>query len=66
MAIDNMFLRNVCDYIPIKIYFIKAGCRGAWVAQLVKHLTLDFGSGLDFRVVSSSPMLGFALGMESI
>ena len=30
--------------------------RGAWVAQSVKHLTLDFGSGHDPRVVGSSPL----------
>ena len=34
------------------------------MAQLGKHLTLDLRSGLDFRVVSSSPMLGPLLGME--
>ena len=32
--------------------------RYSWVAQLVKHPTLDLYSGLDLRVVSSSPMLG--------
>ena len=32
--------------------------RGAWVAQSIKHLTLDLSSGLDLRVVSSSPTLG--------
>lgn len=32
--------------------------RGIWVAQSVKPLTLDLGSGLDFRVVSSSLALG--------
>ena len=37
---------------------------GDWVAQLVKQLTLDFGSGHDLRVVRSSPTLGFALSME--
>ena len=37
---------------------------GVWVAQLVKHLTLDLSSGLDLRVVSSSPSLGSTLGME--
>ena len=30
--------------------------RGTWVAQLVKCLTLDFGSGHDLRVMRSSPM----------
>ena len=28
---------------------------GAWVAQSVRHPTLDFGSGHHFRVVRSSP-----------
>ena len=35
------------------------------MAQLVKHLTLDFGSGYDLGVVKSSHMLGSALGGES-
>ena len=34
------------------------------MAQLVKHLTLDLGSGLNLRVTSSSPTLGSMLGME--
>jgi len=34
------------------------------VAQSVKHPTLDFSSGHDLGVVRSSPVLGFALGME--
>ena len=38
---------------------------GAWVAQSVKHLTLDFGSGHDLRVMRLSPSLGSTLGMES-
>ena len=29
--------------------------QGAWVAQLIKHLTLDFGSGHDLGVVRLSP-----------
>ena len=37
---------------------IKKSFEGAWVAQLVKHLTHDFSSGLDLRVVRSSPTLG--------
>ena len=35
---------------------------GAWVAQLVKHPTLDLSPGLDLRVMSSSPALGSVLG----
>ena len=31
--------------------------RGARVAQLVKHLTLDLSSGLDLRVMSSDSTL---------
>ena len=38
--------------------------KGAWVAHLVKHLTLDFGSGHDLRVVRPSPTSGSARGME--
>ena len=33
----------------------KSSLRAPWVAQLAKHLTLDLTSGLDLRVVSSSP-----------
>ena len=42
----------------------KFNVRGTWVAQLVKCLTFDLSPGLDLRVVSSSPTLGSALGME--
>ena len=45
-------------------HFIKAlnNSWGTWVAQLVEHLTLDFGSGHDRSVVgSSNPCLGFSL-----
>ena len=34
------------------------------MAQSVKYLTFDFGSGHDLRVVSSSPVLGSMLGVE--
>ena len=37
--------------------------RDAWVAQWVKHSTLDFRSGL--RVMGSSPMSGSVLSRES-
>ena len=32
--------------------------KGAWVAQLVKHLTLDFGSGHDLAVSEFKPFIG--------
>ena len=38
--------------------------RGTWVAQSVKHPTLDLSSGLDLKVVSSRLMLGFELRMK--
>ena len=34
------------------------GKRGAWVAQSVKHLTLDFGSGHDLMVPEFKPRIG--------
>ena len=37
---------------------------GAWVAQSVKHQTLDFGSGHDLRLMRLRPMSGSVLGME--
>ena len=37
---------------------------GAWVAQWVEPLTLDFGSGYDSRVVGLSPALGSTLSVE--
>ena len=37
---------------------------GTWGAQSVKSPTLDLSSGLDLRVTSSSPMLGFHTGCE--
>ena len=49
---------NMLDFIKLKTY------KGTCVAQLVKHPTLDLSSGLDPRVVSSSPALGSKLGVE--
>ena len=37
---------------------------GTWLAQSVKHPTLDFGSGHDLRVMGLSPKLGSMLGKE--
>ena len=38
--------------------------RGAWVAQSVEHLTLDFSSGHDPRGTGSSSRLGSVLSVE--
>ena len=41
--------------------------RGTWVAQSVKHLTLDFGSYHDLtQFVRSCPTLGSALSMKPV
>ena len=40
--------------------------QGAWVVHSVKCLTLDLSSGLVVRVVSSSPGLDSALGVNPI
>ena len=32
--------------------------RGAWVAQMVEHLPLDFGSGYDLTVRETEPCFG--------
>ena len=39
--------------------------RGTLVAQLIGHLTLDFSSGCDLRVMGWSPMSGSAFCGES-
>ena len=39
---------------------------GAWVAQMVGHLTLDFSSGHDLMVLGSSPMWGSVLTVWSL
>ena len=39
--------------------------RGAWVAQSVKHWSLDFSSGCDLTVVGLNSMWGSVLSMES-
>ena len=39
---------------------------GAWVAQSVKHPSLDFGSGHDLRVHEFEPMLGSVLTAWSL
>ena len=38
---------------------------GTWVAQLVKYLTLDFGSGHDLGFVRLSPTSGSMLSGKS-
>jgi len=56
----NQLFKTGDVYLSIKIY-----CRGAWVAQSVKQLTLDFSSGRDLRVLGSGPASGSALSGET-
>ena len=54
---EQMFIvggRSAVSYILVKQQELAFLSRGAWVAQSVKHLTLDFGLGHDLRVVGSS------------
>ena len=44
----------MCVHLPST----SAGIRGAWVAQLVEHLTLDFGSGHELTVRGIEPCIG--------
>ena len=46
------------------ILFKIIALRGARATQSVKLPTLDLSSGLDLRVVKSSPMLGSAPGVR--
>ena len=47
---------------PALLWYLKSKQSGTWVAQSVKHLTLDLSVGLDLRVMSSSPMLSSNAG----
>ena len=45
-------------------HHLKAIGWDTWVAHLVKCLTLDFGSGHNFKVMRSSPVSYCVLSME--
>ena len=54
--LDDFFLLRPAFAVPPSSLFFNMKCfEGIWVAQSVKHPTLDLSSGLDLRVVSSSP-----------
>jgi len=61
----NLFSYLVFSLILVNVTQIYNVCWGPWVAQSGEHLTLGLGSGLDLRVVGSSPALGSTLGMET-
>ena len=55
-----MDFQNIFDH---NIHFSKSTLKGTWVAQLVKHPTLGFGSGHDLQVITSSTLSGSVLSM---
>ena len=46
------------------LYYKKKKGLGAWGVQAGKCPTLDLSSGLDLRVMSSSPALGSVVGVK--
>ena len=54
-------IANIYAHIKfVKKLALKPGRkRGTWVAQSVKHATLDFGSGHDLMVRGTEPHVGF-------
>ena len=50
---DELFLRMK---LWIMGCIVKSPCWGAWVAQLMEHLTLGFCSNHDFRVMRCAPL----------
>ena len=49
----------LCEILRFKLL-----SSGTWMAQSVKHLTLDLSSGLGLRAMSSNSALGSMLRME--
>ena len=45
---------------------LKCNGRGAWVAQLVKQMTLGFGSGHGLTIHEIEPPLGFVPAWNSL
>ena len=43
---------------------LEKGSWGSWVAQSVKHQTLDFGSGHDLEVCDFKPRIGLCTDSE--
>ena len=63
---DSKAQKVTCPKLNSKEITERAYSRGAWVAHLVKHLTLDFSSCHDLKVVRSrtSPTSGSIPGMQ--
>ena len=57
---------HVKGQMAVKESGLKKRGEGAWVAQSVKHPSLDFSSSHDLTVMGSSPVLGSRLGTEGV
>ena len=60
----HIMLSHQTSHIKLRKLLRTPYSGGAWIPQLVKHLTLDFSSGHDPRVVRWSPASGSMLGMR--
>ena len=49
---------NLKKKYPSQVFFKKSLGRSSWVTQLVKHLTLNLGSGHDLPVLEFKPCMG--------
>lgn len=58
---------SVIVRVTVNINFLKKSITkcGAWMAWLVKYLSLDFSSGHDVRGCEIDPHTGFKISMES-
>ena len=65
LAVKERLIKNTIrnHYALVKMAKIRTD-RGAWVPQSVEHLTLDFSSGHDPRVMEWRPTSGSALSVE--
>ena len=48
-------MENFQNILQMRLGTERIQCRGAWEAQPVNHLILDFGSGHDLTVIRLSP-----------
>ena len=48
-------MENFQNILQMRLGIERIQCRGAWEAQSVNHLILDFGSGHDLTVIQLSP-----------
>ena len=65
MQIGVATVENSTEF-PQKKLEIETPHGGAWMAQLVEHLTLDFGSGHDLTICEIESCIGLSLTAWSL